>query len=74
MQRIANQFTQSGQVKQPLDFQRLKAHPAITLPEFSSSSIPGEDIAVTAEPVPLQTPAQPTQRSARRLIRAGRSS
>lgn len=74
MQSLANAFTRTGQVKRPLDFQRINAHPALTLPPFSSISLPGEDIAATAEPAPPQSPAQGTQRSARGLICAARIS
>src|SRR5947209_20617527 len=68
MPRIANAFTRSGQVKLPLNLQSLDAQSATTLPPFSSTSMPGE-VPVAAEPVSLQTPALPLQRSARDLTR-----
>jgi hypothetical protein len=44
MHRIANQFTQSGQVKRPLDFHRLDQQSATALPPFSSMPMSREDL------------------------------
>ena len=45
MQRIANAFTQSGQVKRPLEFLPLDGQLAIAVPSFSSIPSSREDIA-----------------------------
>ena len=69
MGHIANQFTRTGQVKRPLDIERLNTQSATTLSPSSSISIPGEEIFVAAEPVPFQNPAVPLQRSTHGLTR-----
>ena len=45
MQRIANAFTRTGQVKRPLEFLPLDGQSAITVPSFSSIPSSREDIA-----------------------------
>src|SRR5438105_3462470 len=58
MQRIANQFTGTGQVKLPLDFQPLNGQSATALLPFSSMPSSREDIpaAPTSDPAANAAP------------------
>jgi hypothetical protein len=79
MQRIANAFTQSGQVKRPLEFLPLDGQSAITPPPFSSIPMSHEGIATaptanaasdTAQPLGFQ---RPSTRSIAATSSAGRN-
>jgi|SRR5436305_11307783 len=79
MQHIANQFTRTGQVKRPLDFQSLDGQSAITVPPFSSIPTSREDIATAPTAVAASNTAQslglqrPSTRSIAATSSAGRN-
>ena len=59
MQRIANQFTRTGQVKRPLDLQPLVSPLVITRPPFSAAQTSREDIPTAASADGVRNAAQP---------------